>query len=88
MDPKLVLALVGDLGAIGFVLWLAHRLTAVTIPAMTEAFAAAAERQRSDFRETLEKQRSDFTAFHKQEHEAHEVRLQRVMDKCLGTREP
>lgn len=83
MEPQILVGLVSDLGALGFILWLAHRLTAKTIPDMTEAFVAANEKQREDFKETLEKQRADFQAFHQHEHESHEARLQKVMDKCI-----
>lgn len=83
MEPQILVSLISDLGALGFILWLAHRLTAKTIPDMTNAFIASNEKQREDFKETLEKQRADFRAFHEQEHQSHESRLQKVMDKCI-----
>lgn len=73
MQPDAVINLAGNLSAIGFVLWLAHRLTTRTIPDMTQKFIDATTAQRDDFREALKDQRN-----------AHEARLQSVMDKCLG----
>ena len=73
MQPESIINLAGNLSAIGFVIWLAHRLTTKTIPDMTDAFTQATERQRSDFRETLQQQRK-----------AHEEMLKSVMDKCIG----
>lgn len=73
MQPDSLIGLVGNLGAVGFVIWLAHRLTAKTIPEMTRTFTSATERQRDDFRATLKDQR-----------EAYETSMQRVMDKCIA----
>lgn len=84
MQPDSLIGLVGNLGAVGFVIWLAHRLTTRTIPDMTETFTAATERQRDDFRAALDAQRKDFTDFTARQSSAHEARLQAVMDKCLG----
>ena len=84
MQPDALINLAGNLSAVGFIIWLAHRLTTKTIPEMTERFQKATESQREDFRQTLEKQRADFADFHKREHDAHESRLQAVMDRCLA----
>jgi hypothetical protein len=83
METGALINLAGNLSAVGFVCWLAHRLTTQTIPDMAARFTDASDKQRADFRETLEKQRADFHAFHQQEHESHEARLQKVMDKCV-----
>lgn len=85
MQPDSLVNLAGNLTAVGFVVWLAHRLTTKIIPDMAAAFIAANERQRQDFRETLERQRQDFAEFHKRENLAHELRLQGVIERRLGT---
>lgn len=84
MQPDAVISLVGNLSAVGFVVWLAHRLMTRTIPEMAEQFSNSSAQQRDDFRDALDRQRRDFTDFHRREHEAHETRLQSVMDKCLA----
>ena len=76
MQPDAIISLAGNLSAIGFVIWLAHRLTTKTIPDMTDAFTRATERQRDDFRTTLTQQR-----------DAHEAMLRSVMDRCIATKE-
>lgn len=84
MEPGTILNLAGNLSAVGFVIWLAHRLTTKTIPDLSTSFVQASERQRKAFTETLQAQRQDFASFHDREHTAHEARLQAVMDKCLA----
>lgn len=85
MEPIGLLNVAGNLTAVGFVIWLTHRLTTRTIPDMTDAYLRASEKQRDDFRESLKAQRDDFADFHNREHQTHESRLQSVMDKCLQT---
>ena len=75
MQPDAVINLVGNVGAIGFVVWLGHRLTTRTIPDMTQQFIEATQSQRSDFQESLREQRK-----------AHEASMRSVMDKCLATK--
>ena len=84
MQPDAIVSLVGNLSAVGFVVWLAHRLTTKTIPDMSERFAEAAKQQRDDFRAALDQQRRDFADFHQREHQTHEARLRSVMDRCLA----
>ena len=86
MTPELLLNLTSNLGAVGFILWLAHRLTTVTIPRMTESFTAATQKQREDFRHALDAQREDFVAACERESERSAERLKAVMDKCLAGR--
>lgn len=76
MPADTIISLAGNLSAIGFVIWLAHRLTTKVIPDMTTTFTQATERQREDFRCTLSEQR-----------QAHETMLRSVMDKCINGRE-
>jgi len=83
MEPEMLFDFVGDLGALGFVLWLARHLTTRTIPALTSSFATALDDQRNDFGATLDKQRADFAALHNRECTAHDERLQAVIDKCV-----
>jgi len=84
MEPEILANLAGNLGAVGFVSWLAHRLTTRTIPDMAKSFGDAYVCQRKDFRDALDQQRNDFQEFHKRELEAHVTRLQAVMDRCLA----
>jgi len=63
--------LAGDLGAMGFILWLTHRLTTHTIPRLADTFEASVRQQRADFREALAEQRSDFREWNQREHENH-----------------
>lgn len=80
MQIDTVVQLVSDLGALGFVLWLAHRLTAKTIPDLTERYTSAADKQRADFRQMLEQQRVDFSDLHKRDHDVHEARMATMVD--------
>lgn len=83
MQTDALINLLGNLSAVGFVCFLAHRLTTKTIPDMADRFAESAKQQREDFRATLDKQRQDFVQFHNRENAAHEARLQSVMERCL-----
>lgn len=71
MNTQMIVSLIGDLGAMGFVLWLTWKLTNHTIPRLAKEFqegVAAARKdfkdllheQRSDYKESLQQQRSDF----------------------------
>lgn len=57
---NVMLQLVSNLGAIGFIFWLVHRTTTHTIPRLAKGFEDATAEQRKDFKEMLENQRQDF----------------------------
>lgn len=80
MDPSTLIGHASDFTALGFVVWLAHRLTTKTIPELTREFTRAAEKQRQDFREMLEKQRTDYHDWHKETHAVHEDRMDALVD--------
>lgn len=58
--PQAWMGIAGNLGAVAFVLWLAHHLTTSALPKMAGEFRDALERQRTDFRASLAEQRKDF----------------------------
>lgn len=71
MDSQMLISLVGDLGALGFVFWMAWRLANNTIPRLAKQFEEASDRQRSDFKELLQEQRDAFSAMMEREREVH-----------------
>jgi len=56
----MLLQLVGDLGSLGFILWLVHRTTTHTIPRLAKEYMTGEERLREDFKSILNQQREDF----------------------------
>ena len=80
MDVSTLIGHAGDLSALGFVVYLAYRLTTKTIPELTREYVGAANKQREDFREILEKQRDDFRAWNRQSHDVHEARMDALVD--------
>jgi len=71
MDFDLIVSLVGDLGAMGFILYLTHHLTTHTIPRLARQFEEAIDKQRADFKETLAQQRQDFQHWIEREQQVH-----------------
>jgi len=61
IDANMLVQLMGDLGSLGFILYLVHRTTTHTIPRLADAYIVAEERLRQDFKEMLQIQRHDFT---------------------------
>ena len=59
MNPELLASLVADIGSVGFIVWIAHRLTTHTVPTLARENREALERQRADFRAALADQRRD-----------------------------
>jgi cAMP phosphodiesterase len=55
--------IVGDLGAMGIVLWLVIRTTNHTIPKLASTFEEGLRTARADFKAALELQREDFYTF-------------------------
>lgn len=62
MENQFFVSVVSDLGALGFILWMTHRLTTQTIPRLAGQFEIASEKQRQDFRAMLKEQRDMFEA--------------------------
>lgn len=90
MDPQLIVTLVTDLGAFGFILWLVHRTFSHTIPrlastfekgihTMQKAFSEAADKQRADFKEMVQNQRSDFERIIQREQAIHEAQTDKMV---------
>ena len=59
-EPGMLIELISSLGTFGFVLWLFHRTTTVTIPRMAAENASRQEQQRSDFLDAQRVTREDF----------------------------
>ena len=85
-NPNLILELVGNLGAIGIVLWLVVRTTNHTIPRLAKQYEDGLEKQRSDskdqndkaakvFETSLEKQREDYKTIANQSRQDHLLSL-------------
>lgn len=79
-SSQLLVSLLGDLGAMGFILYLTHRLTTHTIPRLAEQFETATEKQRQDFKEMLAEQRQDFAAWHQRENAFHEAQTSSLVE--------
>ena len=75
-----IVQLIGDLGAIGFVLFLTHRLTTKTIPDLSKEFQDSAAKQRAEFSATLNRQREDFVKWHEREIDTHEKHVSSIVD--------
>ena len=75
-----IVGLVGDLGAMGFILWLTQRLTSHTIPRLASGFADASKQQRDDFREALSQQRSDLQRWQELAHSQHEKEIGQLVE--------
>ena len=66
--------------ALGFVLWLSHRMTTHTIPRLANDFQASLQRQRDDFRASLKEQRDDFFSLLQRERDVHQEQIDRLID--------
>lgn len=86
MTAETLVSLIGDLGAIGFVFYMAFRLTNHTIPRLATQFENANERQRQDFKEMLQQQRDAFHAMMEREREVHGQHIQRLVDAIRDQR--
>ena len=89
-NPQLIVSLVTDLGAFGFILWLIQRTFSHTIPrlakdfqdavaAMQVAFEKSTDKQREDFREIVLLQRKDFERVLQREQEIHAVQTDKIV---------
>jgi hypothetical protein len=78
VEHQFLVSLIGDLGALGFILWITHRLTTHTIPRLAKQFEEATEKQRQDFREALKEQRVMFEARARREEEIFTHSLDRL----------
>jgi hypothetical protein len=87
MDAQILISLVGDLGALGFVFWMAWRLTNHTIPRLAAQFEAATDRQRADFKEMLSTQRDAFSNMMERERQVHGEHIARVIEAIKDLRE-
>lgn len=59
-DSQVMMNLVGNLGALGFIFWLVWRTTNHTIPRLAESFEKAISEQRLDHKEELDRARADY----------------------------
>ena len=90
-NTQMMVELVSNLGSLGFILWLAHRLTTQTFPRLAqennEAQATARKENneaqavtRKDFKESLALQRDDFRREMDREREIHGQQTSRIID--------
>jgi len=73
------IGLFSNVPALGFVLWLSHRMTTHTIPRLAGDFREAVKLQRDDFREAMDLQRADFFALLEREREVHQAQIDRLV---------
>lgn len=59
-DSQMLMNLVGNLGALGFIFWLVWRTTNHTIPRLAESFEKGITEQRKDHKEEMERARADY----------------------------
>jgi glutathionylspermidine synthase len=86
MDSSMLVQLIGDLGSLGFILWLVHRTTTHTIPRLAKEFAEATEKLRQDFKEILQAQREDFRRELEREREINGKQTERIIEAIRETR--
>lgn len=79
-DAQMLMSLIGDLGALGFVLWMAWRMTNHTIPRLAKSFEDATDRQRNDFKEMLKEQRDSCATMMEREREVHGQHVDRIVE--------
>jgi hypothetical protein len=60
MEPNFYMDLAGNVGSLGFILWLVWRTTNHTIPRLARDFKEGLDKQRSDFKDTSAMARTDF----------------------------
>lgn len=72
--------LIGDLGSLGFILYLVHRTTTHTIPRLAAEYMESEKRAREDFREILKQQRSDFRTELEREREVNSISTDRIVE--------
>ncbi len=84
---QMLIALVSDLGSLGFILWMTHRLTTNTIPRLAGQFEVATKEQRKDFKEMLKDQADAHQALLKEQREMFEERAKREEQLFLQTTE-
>ncbi len=80
MDASTIVQLIGDLGALGFILYLVHRTTTHTIPRLADQYLKAEEIARQDFKEILSQQREDFRAELERERQINGQQTERIID--------
>ena len=73
----MLVQLLSSFGTFGFVLWLVHRTTTVTIPRLADENSARQEQQRSDFLEAQRVSREDFRGALLEQREAFQRELER-----------
>lgn len=79
VEVESILDVASNVGAMGFVLFLAHRLTTSTIPALFAKFEEATAKQRDDFGRALSMQREDFERWHEHENKFHETQIESIV---------
>lgn len=77
-QPQIFVSLISDLGAMGFILWMTHRLTTQTIPRLARQFEEASEKQRQDFKAMLKEQREMFESRARREEELFTKSVERL----------
>lgn len=72
---------VGNLGALGIVLWLVVRFSNHTIPRLAKSFEEALSNARADFKEAIADQRQDFFKFAEEQRDFFDTRIEAEHDK-------
>jgi len=78
MDINNLIPAFSQIPALGFILWLSHRLTTQTIPRIANEFREDLSKQRDDFKDALKQQREDFAEQLEREREFHQTQLDRL----------
>lgn len=79
-DTSFFIELVGNLGSLGFILWLVWRTTNHTIPRLAKGFEDNIKEARTDFKELLNKQRDDFRISLNEQRQAHKNEIDTIID--------
>lgn len=87
VDTGIIMQLVGDLGSLGFILYLVHRTTTHTIPRLAAEYMASEQRQREDFKLILSEQRGDFLGALDRERQIQTGQTDRIIQAIRDMRE-
>ena len=79
MQPQVMVDILADLGALGFVMWLVHRTMTHTIPEMAKSFLNAVQSIQATFEEMFKLQRTDFERIVQREQAFHEEQTNKVV---------
>ncbi|KKN71051.1 hypothetical protein LCGC14_0424680 [marine sediment metagenome] len=79
LSLEIIIVLLAELPAFGFVLWLSHRMTTHTIPRLAGDFLRGLEQQRDDFKDALKSQREEFHREMERERQIHGDHVERIV---------